>query len=173
ALTLLLNLIQAGIRVVQLLPVEMIYDQHANPMQLMMAIMELSRGHSESVMKSERVGGAWQEKKRLAAADRVPLTARVPRWLRLVGGNWQVVQSAADTVRRIYRWAIDGHGIGVITKQLNAEKVPPIGRARYWARSYVAKILSNPAVFGQYQPHKGRASRRKPDGDPIPGYYPV
>ena len=47
ALTLLLNLIEAGIRVVQLIPVETIYDEAVEPMSLMMAIMELSRGHSE------------------------------------------------------------------------------------------------------------------------------
>src|SRR5262249_25554593 len=52
ALTLLLNLIDAGVRVVQLLPVEMVYDDRVDPMSLMMAIMELSRGHSESAMKS-------------------------------------------------------------------------------------------------------------------------
>src|SRR5262245_48380987 len=50
ALTLLLNLIDAGVRVVQLLPVEMVYDERVEPMTLMMAIMELSRGHSESRM---------------------------------------------------------------------------------------------------------------------------
>jgi DNA invertase Pin-like site-specific DNA recombinase len=172
ALSLLLNLIQAGIRIVQLLPVETVYDQKSNPMQLMMAIMELSRGHSESAMKSERVGGAWKEKKRLAAAEHVPLTARAPSWLRLVEGKWQVMQAPADAVRRIYRGAIDGYGIGAITKRLNAEKVPPIGRAKHWARSYVAKILTNSAVIGHYQPFKGRAGKRRPDGKVIEGYYP-
>src|SRR5262249_35274585 len=47
ALTLLLNLIEAGVRVVQLKPVEQIFDENVEPMTLMMAIMELSRGHSE------------------------------------------------------------------------------------------------------------------------------
>lgn len=173
ALTLVLNLIGAGIRIVQLLPVEMVYDERANPMHLMMMIMELSRGHSESAMKSERVGGAWKEKKRLAAADRVPLTKRVPAWLRLVDGGWEIVAEAADAVRRIYRWAIEGYGLGAITKKLNAARVPPIGTAEYWARSYVAKILSNPAVIGQYQPHRGRGKKRQPDGDPVPRYYPA
>jgi DNA invertase Pin-like site-specific DNA recombinase len=177
ALTLVLNLIQSGIRIVQLLPVEMIYDENANPMQLMMMIMELSRGHSESAMKSERVGGAWQEKKRLAATDRVPLTKRVPCWLRVVDGEWEVIEDAAAAIRRIYRLAVQGHGLGVITKKLNVESVPPIGKGKsaseYWARSYVAKILKNRAVVGEYQPYKGRGKKRKPDGPPIPGYYPA
>src|SRR5262249_52934161 len=103
ALSLLLDLIQHGIRVVQLLPVETVFDAQSNPMHLMMAIMELSRGHSESAMKSERVGAAWQNKKRRAAEDKEPLTARVPSWLRLVEGRWEVIDHAAETVRRIYR----------------------------------------------------------------------
>src|SRR6516164_8112228 len=63
ALSLLLDLIQSGVRVVQLLPVEAVYDAKSNPMMLMMAIMELSRGHSESAMKSERLGAAWEDKR--------------------------------------------------------------------------------------------------------------
>lgn len=177
ALTLLLNLIDAGIRVVQLLPVEMVYDESAEPMTLMMAIMELSRGHSESVVKSERVGDAWQQKKQLAAEKGEPLTARCPAWLRLVDGKWEVIEEAAEAVRLIFRWAIEGHGIGVITKKLNADDVPAISTgkraAQYWARSYVAKILANRATIGEYQPYKGRGKRRRPDGDPIPHYYPA
>src|SRR5262245_7639979 len=79
ALTLLLNLIDAGIRIVQLLPVEAVYDDKVEPMALMMAIMELSRGHSESRLKSERVGAAWHRKKAQdAAAGKQPITRRVP-----------------------------------------------------------------------------------------------
>jgi DNA invertase Pin-like site-specific DNA recombinase len=181
ALSLLLDLIQAGIRVVQLLPVETIFDAQANPMILMMAIMELSRGHSESAMKSERVGRAWQEKKRRAAEDKTPLTAKTPSWLRLIDGEWEVDREAADTIRRIYRMAIDGYGVGLIVKKLNAEKVPVAGGGDHWALSSVSKILSNRALVGEYQPYKGRAGKRdkngkpcrKPDGKPIPGYYPA
>jgi DNA invertase Pin-like site-specific DNA recombinase len=173
ALSLLLDLIQAGIRVVQLLPVETVFDAQSNPMHLMMAIMELSRGHSESAMKSERVGSAWQQKKKRAAENGEPLTARSPAWLRLVNGEWEVIEPAAEAIRRIFGMAIDGHGLGVITKKLNAEHVPVVGRAGHWARSYVAKLLSNRAVVGEYQPHKGRGRKRCPDGQPIPGYYPA
>jgi DNA invertase Pin-like site-specific DNA recombinase len=173
ALSLLLDLIQSGIRVVQLLPVETVYDAQSNPMHLMMAIMELSRGHSESAMKSERVGRAWKDKKRRAAENGEPLTARTPSWLRLVDGEWEVDEQAAETIRRIYQLAITGYGLGVITKKLNAEKVPIVGRGEHWARSYVAKILNNRAVMGEYQPYKGRASKREKDGKPIPNYYPA
>ena len=173
ALSLLLNLIQSGVRVVQLLPAETIYDEKTNPMSLMMAIMELSRGHSEIAMKSERGGRAWEEKRRRAAEKGEVLTARGPAWLKLVDGIWKIDQQRAEAVRSIYRMAIAGHGLTSIAKKLNAEKIPGAGKAGHWPRSYVAKLLSNRAVVGEYQPYRGRGTEREPDGDPVRGYYPT
>src|SRR5260370_31604257 len=50
ALRLLLSLTGAGIKVVQLLPLEVIYQKPVDPMKLVMGIMEMSRGNSESRM---------------------------------------------------------------------------------------------------------------------------
>jgi DNA invertase Pin-like site-specific DNA recombinase len=173
ALGLLIDLIQAGVRVVQLLPVETIYDEKVDPMRLMMAIMELNRGHSESAMRSERLGGAWREKKRRAAENGEALTARGPAWLRLVEGRWEVDGPKAEIVRRVYRLATAGYGLTAIVKKLNSEHVPTVGRSAHWPRSYVAKLLADRRPTGEYQPYKGRGPEREPDGDPIPGYFPV
>lgn len=173
ALTLLLNLIDHGIRIVQLLPVETVYDEDVEPMSLMMAIMELSRGHSESRMKSERVGRAWSNKRERAKQEGKVLTKRIPAWLRVVDGVFTVHEPAAATVRRIYALAIEGYGIGQIVKRLNKEGVPSIGRAAYWAKSFVTKILSTRAVLGEFQPHSiANGQKRHPTGDILPHYYP-
>lgn len=175
ALTLLLNLIESGIRVVQLLPAEQVFDENVEPMNLMMAIMELSRGHNESRMKSERIGKAWQAKKRAAAANGTPITSGrlLPAWVRLVGGKFELDESAAASVRRVFRLAIGGHGVSAITKRMNEEGVPPIGRAKHWVRSYVHKLLTSRSVFGEFQPHAGQLGPdRRPDGPPIPNYFP-
>src|SRR5262249_22758471 len=66
ALQLLLGLLQNGIRVVQLKPAEMVLDETSDAMRVMMAVMELQRGHGESLIKSERVGQAWAQKKERA-----------------------------------------------------------------------------------------------------------
>jgi DNA invertase Pin-like site-specific DNA recombinase len=173
ALSLLLDLIQSGIRVVQLLPVETTYDAQANPMNIMMAIMELSRGHSESAMKSERIGRAWRNKKKRAAERLEPLSARSPAWLKLVKGKWQVIKKSAATIQKIFRLAAAGYGLSVIVRKLNAEKVPVVGRSEHWSRGSMAKLLVNRSVIGEYQPHIGRGRKRKPDGDAIPGYFPA
>jgi DNA invertase Pin-like site-specific DNA recombinase len=174
ALSLFLELLQAGVRIVQLIPVEMVYDvKTANPMQVMMAIMELSRGHEESAVKSDRVSDAWREKRGKAVADGTPLTAQVPGWLRLVDGKFEVLEGAAAAVRQIFLWAVEGHGLGVITKRLNGGDFPLIGRTPHWTRSYVASILRSRATLGEYQPHVGRGRARHPVGKPIANYFPA
>jgi hypothetical protein len=90
-----------------------------------------------------------------------------------VDGRWEVDEVAAGIVRRIYRMAREGYGTFAITKKLNGEKVPHFGGGTHWARSYVAKILANRAVIGEYQPYKGRGKKRQPDGKAVPGYYPT
>jgi DNA invertase Pin-like site-specific DNA recombinase len=173
ALTLLLNLIDAGVRVVQLLPVEAVYDEQVEPMNLMMAIMELSRGHSESKVKSQRLSAAWGRKKAEAVASKKPITRSTPAWLRVAGGRFEVIKSRADAVRLIYRLAVEGHGIGAITRRLNGEGVEPIGKAPHWARGYVARLLSTRLTLGEYQPCLRPGGKPTPAGPPVPGYYPA
>lgn len=174
ALTLLLNLIDAGVRVVQLLPVENVYDEDVEPMNLMMAIMELSRGHSESAVKSDRVGKAWKRLKEKAAATGVPITKEVPAWLVVADGKFAVRPGAADTVRLIFRLATEGKGFNGIMRHLAEHEVPPLGDCPKWARATVAKMLASRKPVGEYQPMKwGGGKNRQPDGPPIPNYYPA
>ena len=177
ALTLLLNLIEAGIKVVQLLPVEVVYDEDVEPMQLLMAVMELNRGHSESKVKSERVAAAWAKKRREAAEKIV--TKRLPGWIRYENGKLVLEDANAVIVRRIFAMAIEGQGVYAIAAALNAEHVATMGRRIFlgrevkWNETVVFHVLKSCATFGQYQPHKGRGGGREPVGDPVENYYPA
>lgn len=169
ALTLLLQLIEAGIRVVQLIPVETIYDDSVEPMQLMMAIMELSRGHSESAVKSERIGAAWGDKKKRARTEGHIITHKLPAWVQAKGGKLELIPSAAEAVRRVYELTRGGYGHHAIAKKLKAEGFAPIGTSGEWTRSYVALMLKDRRATGEFQP---RRRDHSPDGDPIPNYFP-
>ena len=87
ALLLVLNLLQDGIRVVQLMPVVTVYDSSSEAMQVMMMIMELSRGNSESRVKSERCGAAWGQKKE-DARNGIVMSENCPRWLAVKDGKF-------------------------------------------------------------------------------------
>jgi DNA invertase Pin-like site-specific DNA recombinase len=167
-----LELIGLGVRVVQLTPVEIVYDADMDQSKLMFMLWELARGHGESRRKSGLCGEAWSTKKAEARADKTPHGAMCPAWLELAGGNYRVKEDAARAVRKIFQWCAAGLGTFGVLDRLNREGVPPFGRSGRWERSYVRKILTNPAVMGTYQPCAGHRDR-KPEGEPVPGYYPA
>lgn len=181
ALLLVLNLLQAGVRVVQLSPTELVFDDRSDTLAVMMMVVELSRGHSESKVKSERVAKAWRAKMEAARTGSVVVTRQLPAWLELTDGKLTLVPERAEVVKRIYRLSAEGFGINAVVGKLTAEGVPPFGEsvvregrkrsafAGVWTRCYVAKILRTRAAVGEFQP----CSNGKPDGPPIPGYFPA
>jgi DNA invertase Pin-like site-specific DNA recombinase len=177
ALTLLLNLIDAGVRVVQLLPVEAVYDEDVEPMQLLMAVMELSRGHSESAVKSERLSAAWKRKREKAANGAV-ISRACPAWIEVEGegasARYVLIPERADVVRRVFHLSAAGHGARAVVNALAADNVAPFG-SRPWNASYVKLMLRNRAAFGEFTPRTGRGSpaKRKEAGAAIAGYYPA
>jgi DNA invertase Pin-like site-specific DNA recombinase len=178
---LITGILLKGVRIVQLHPVELVYTEKAQMHEIMLMIVELSRGHSESAMKSERVGAAWAEKKKAAreGRDQPPrkktgrvsrsMTNRLPAWVREVNGRLEAIPQRAELVRRLFSMALAGDGLAVIVRKLTAEKVKPWGTAKHWSKAYVRKILTGGAAVGRHQP----LTRGKADGPAIEGYYPA
>lgn len=131
---LLLSILVAGVKVVQLSPRELVLTERSGMSDVMMAVIELSRGNSESVMKSERIGKAWAVKKAAVrqgagqpSCRTTILTNRLPAWVTATNGRLELVADRAAVVRRIFRMAADGHGHVAIVKRLAAENVPAFG----------------------------------------------
>lgn len=153
-----------------------------DPMAFMYAYMVAIRAHEESHTKAMRLRDVWGRKKQLAADERRPATARAPAWLTLSEDRteFEIIESRAEIVRRIFKEALEGVGQHTIAQRLNAEGVETFGdgkrRAAYWHRSYIAKILQSPAVVGTFVPHETREVGGKKTRDPlapIPGYFPA
>src|SRR5262249_39062564 len=142
-------------------------------MQLMMAIMELSRGHNESAVKSKRNGAAWVEKRRQARAGGKPMTRRLPAWVAERDGKLVLVPTKAAAVRRIFELAAAGYGQGLIVKPLAEEKVPAIGDSGKWLRAYVARLLRDRRAAGDFIPCHRNGKLTDRSEVPIPGYYPA
>jgi DNA invertase Pin-like site-specific DNA recombinase len=178
ALTQFLNLINSGISIVTLTDNrEFSAATLSGPMgisDLTYSLMIMSRAHEESAIKSRRLSDAWSNK-RARLAER-PLTKQLPSWCEIKNNKVVVIESKAETVKTLYQWVLDGYGLTTIGKRANAE-LAPIGRAKYWIRSYVHKILTNRAVLGEFQPHRIRyaagSKRREPVDNPLPHYFPA
>jgi hypothetical protein len=78
-------------------------------------------------------------------------------------------------VQRIFHESVEECcGADIIARRLNNSKIKPFGRAKSWHRSYILKILSNPATIGTMTPRfKRHEGVRKAAADPILNYYPA
>lgn len=152
----------------------------SNPMNFMSLVFNAFRAYQESKHKSERLSSSWAIKRQeLEAGERRTITGTGPAWLRFdqMTGGFEEIPDRVAVVREIFDRTLAGEGRASIAAALNARGVETWGRGKSkadgWHPSYVQKILSNPAVIGEFQPHtKARGSaRRTPVGDPIQGYF--
>ncbi len=154
----------------------------ADPMAFMFAYMSAIRANEESELKAKRVGDAWAKKKKDAAESGKPMTKRLPGWLQLTADRKAHVlrEDRASIVRRIFKEADEGLGQHTIAARLNEGGVPVFGegglKGAFWQRSYIKKILQNPAVIGTFIPHvRGEVNGKRviKPLDPIPGFFPA
>jgi DNA invertase Pin-like site-specific DNA recombinase len=181
ALRLWMDILDAGVNIVQLHPETVFRHDKSDMVDIMRAVIELSRGHSESAMKSKRNGEAWAGKWEAARAGgnqpprrkdgRVTrsLTGCLPAWVEEVNGTLRLNAGRAATVRRIYQLAAGGLGAALIIKTLEKDGVKPMGPSGQWSRAYINLILADRRAVGEHQP---RHRNKRPAGDPIPNYYP-
>ena len=167
----LLGLILKGVAVVQLSPVVTEFrkgDRELSP-KLMMAIMELRRGNSESEMKSVRIAAAWERKRQKAREGKKAVSAKCPGWLRRVGDRYEPIPERVAAVKLMFELSADGFGINGIIRRLIDGGHKPFGRAAHWSNSFIGSVLAGRAAVGDYQPMKAK----KPEGEPITDFYPL
>src|SRR5262245_14751203 len=170
ALLLILSLLQKGIRVVQLKPSEVTYDHKSDTTPIILMLVELSRGHSESKVKSDRNTEAWGQRRKAARAGEAVFTHKLPLWVEDRGGKLVAIPERARAVRRIFELSASGMGLYSIMNTLGAENVAPFGKSGRWSVAYLDLILKDRRALGEFQP---RLRGGKPAGDPIPNYFPA
>lgn len=153
---------------------EQVLDQ--DPTSLLVAILVAVRAHEESATKARRLREAWGAKRSQAASK--PLTRVAPAWVRLREdrSGFDLIPERAAIVRRIFQMTLNGVGQHSIASTLVQEGVPVFGRAKFWQRSYVSKILTNPATVGDFTPHRYDKINGKTVRTPtetVPNYYPA
>lgn len=172
----LLDLIRAGIIVVTLSDGQEYSEERLKRdwTPLIVSVVIMARAHEESLIKSQRLTAAWQQKKIIARLEKKPLTPRCPEWLEVRDRKFHTRPERVDIVQRIFKETIEGYGRREIVRRLNIDKIPTFRGGDGWHTSSVAKVIQSRATIGEYQPHSGthKQGNRKPEGDPIKDYYP-
>jgi len=147
-----------------------------DPIELIMSILQFMRANEESATKARRLKEAWAAKR--DRLDKQPLTSRVPAWITLNRDTnvLELIPERAAVIERIFADTLKGLGSNAIAAALNEEGVKPWGRASYWQRSYLAKVLASEAVIGNFTPQtleyiEGKRTR-VPQGK-VEGYFPA
>lgn len=151
-----------------------------DPIAFIVMVLGFQRAHEESLVKGARVREAWKNK-REKAREGALLTNRVPGWLKVEKGEIKIIPERAKLIKWLFTQNKGGKGTHALAKELNEQGQHTWGRSEYWHRSYIAKILKNPAVIGTLIPHEivpdsdannTKRTRRVPL-DPILKYYPA
>ena len=194
----LLALTDGGIIVVTFMPSVVEIQKPVNMQQLILAIVEFSRGYSESKTKSERCRAA-REGMRKAARNGFKI-GRTPGWVSYTevgrdGKDRPIRKINTDTntpeiktVQYIFELCLSGMGCRSIAQHLNANKIPVIGRKQYkhWTDGIVRTILTSRAVLGEFAQHRSPTEEEiedaKQKGTKLPkfvdagvlrNYYPI
>ena len=146
---------------------------------LFLSIGQMIRAYDESKTKSQRLKSVWEKKRDNGEI----ITSLSPLWVnpvkdesgKTVGFELDPIQSGI--VRKIFEMTIDQNmGSYAITRYLNQnlDKFPRgSNKTKDWGHSYIKKILTNPNVYGLFQPHKMVDGKQVAAGEPIKDYFPA
>ncbi|MFN3349215.1 recombinase family protein [Pseudorhodoplanes sp.] len=181
------DIVEAGINLVDLSDGGRLYSADTldnDSLAFMMMVVRFMRAHEESATKSRRLSAVYDKKRRDAAkggqSDK-PFTRMLPAWIRWDDRSKEHVPipERARVVRTIFEKADEGWGQHRIAHWLNSKRTPTWGGARaakYWHRSYVAKVLRNSAAMGVFTPHRTQkdetGKRVRTALSPIENYFP-
>jgi DNA invertase Pin-like site-specific DNA recombinase/FtsZ-binding cell division protein ZapB len=179
AMPVMLQLIDAGIIIVSLVD-NQTYSKETlgeNDGLIYSLIGTILRANQESEVKSMRLSEAWANKRAQAISGGTVMTRRAPAWLRVTGSGknqrFEGIPERVEIVRRIFDLTIRGLGRRTIIRQFNDEGVASFGSGEKWQPSAIAKILTNKAVLGHFQPmRKVRGGGKEPYGAALPSYFP-
>ena len=95
------------------------YDEDSlnqNPIQLMGSLGIMARAFDESETKSKRIKAVWEKKRE--KANKSPLTAKCPMWLRLnkKTKKFETIPERISIINRIFKMSANGHGYQQIIK---------------------------------------------------------
>jgi DNA invertase Pin-like site-specific DNA recombinase len=158
-------------------------------MLFMMMVVRFIRANEESTLKGARVAKAYANKRstfaNIAAKLEKPYTRRLPAWIAWHDDSkaYVLIEDRAALLRKIFELTDAGWGQHRIAAWLNAGRHETWGaggwKAKYWHRSYIRKLLSNPAAIGVFVPHKmepktsGGPKNKRTPLDAIPDRFPA
>lgn len=172
AIALLTKIIRAGVDIVTLTNGKRWDPTSLSSFEFIMMSAEVTLAHQESKGKGARVKEAKAASRaKVRANPSLSYTRWTPAWIARDGSK-ALIMKRAKIVKEIFTKFVAGTGKHSITAMLNDRREPVWSHGKRtptcWHRSYVTKILGNPAVIGTFIPHSADGTAKAS----IEGYFP-
>jgi DNA invertase Pin-like site-specific DNA recombinase len=137
------------------------------------------RAHQESKLKAERLRDVWKARRKRARKGRGVCYTNVPGWCIKRGRRRKpdLDPARTATVREMARLYLEeGLGMDRVARNLAArpDEHPSWLRSGTWDGVSIHQILTSPAVWGAYQPHRYDEQRRAvPVGEVVRNHWPA
>lgn len=165
-----------GITVVTLIDKKVYTKAAMDDISFIYAVFIFVRANEESLTKSSRGKANWHNKREKAVKELKPMTNLLPKWLLIKDDKIVVDRYRSRLVKYIFKKFLSGTGYASIASEFNEHSIKTWKNGKFWHRSYIKKILQNPAVVGVYTPHlmvrEGIKKKRVPQ-ESINNYFPA
>jgi hypothetical protein len=177
-LNILSELVDAGVVVQTLSPCQEINSTNIDNLDVVLpVVISMQLAHQQSKEKSQRVGQAKAQRRKLAYETGKPMTRICRAWLRFneKTQKFEPIPSAVQAINHLFQLVASGMSLVMASKEMT-KKFKPISRGKQasgvWGRAYIHKILTDRAVLGECVPTKRNGDGMKVNQQPIPNYYP-
>ncbi|CNH81450.1 Resolvase%2C N terminal domain [Yersinia pekkanenii] len=155
-------IVSAGIRIHDITtPVVLDRD---DPFSKIIFELILSRGHNESVVKSERSRSGWDAKHKHMVESGITMTKRLPRWLDWDATKGLVIKPReVSIIKRIFNSYVEGMSGPYLAKTLNAEKL--LINDALWRPNAITKLIKDERLVGSFRGIKTQVV--------VPNIFPV
>lgn len=148
------SLLNQGVTVVTLSDNQEYTPESANDLgRIMICLVNMHRAHEESQVKSMRSKGAWDK---CRETGNIKLMGGItPGWLKRKEdrSGFDLIPERVETVKRIFKMALNGFGSLRIARQLNEEDLKSFS-GKQWSSGCIAKMLARRTVLGEWQPRE-------------------
>ena len=159
AIPLVRDILKSGVEIQTLYPEQRYSEISARDpsgIQLLQMVFTLIGSYAESAKKSDRLKKAWEIKRKKISEGKNVKLGRLPAWIIQDKDTLEISvdEEKAKIVRLIFHLYVEkGFSHRRIRDYLVDEEIPPISFKQrrpdhIWQRTYVTKILHDPAVIG-------------------------
>lgn len=106
----------------------------------------IERAYGESERKSRMASKSWKNRHVKALEQGVALKTNHPRWIKIVGDTYEVLEEQTNIITKIFEMYLEGHSVSVLLDYLHENNI--LNNSKRWTRTSLHQILRDRRLIG-------------------------